>query len=330
VRQGSVAVLVFAAGCDGPQNMLAARGPQAASIAELWWVMLGLATIVSLLVIGMLLVAVRRGRARHRDESVAEVNETLMVWVGGVIGPAIILFGVLVKSLQVAPAIYPSPGEPPPAITVEVTGKQFWWEVRYPESGIVTANEITIPVGQPVRFLVSSPDVIHSFWIPQLQGKIDMIPGRVTEIRMQADEVGAFRGQCAEFCGMGHALMAFWVIALPPGEFAAWLARRQLPRPEPAEAEVGRGREVFFASGCGHCHATRGAPLPPALGGVGPDLSDLATRRTLAAGTLPNTRGALGDWISNPQRIKPGSLMPPTQLPSHELEALLTYLESLR
>jgi cytochrome c oxidase subunit II len=327
----AMAVATGLGACAGPQSSLDPRGPDAVRIAQLWWVMFGVAAAVSLAVTVLLLVAVSRSMQRSDGRSVPEVNGRALVWVGGVIVPVLILFPVLFFSYRVGTEVYPPPsGTAEAAVTIEVVGHMFWWEVRYPEYGITTANEIHIPVGQRVRFLVTSPDVIHSFWIPQLHGKIDMVPGRHTTLWVRADEPGEMRGQCAEYCGMGHALMAFWVVAVPADEFARWVARRTAPAIEPPDPQVGLGRDVFFAAGCGHCHATRGEPLPADLGAPGPDLTDLATRRTIAAGTLPNTRAGLAEFIENPDRIKPGSRMPATRLPVAEREALLTYLESLR
>ena len=328
-RLSSLAILLLV-GCESPQNVLDPHGPAAARIADLWWLMFGLATAVSVVVAVMLFLAIRRSRQRHKGKEVREINGRLLVWIGGVVAPVLILFPVLVYSYNVGTEVYPPVEDDGEHLTIEVIGHQFWWEVRYPQYGVTTANEIRIPAGERIRFRVSAPDVIHSFWIPELQGKIDMIPGRIHTLWIEADEPGSFRGQCAEYCGMSHALMALWVEALPAEQFAAWIDGRAAPRPEPVDPEVQRGRKVFFAAGCGQCHATRGVPLPAELRVVGPDLSDLAARRTLAAGTLPNTRAALGRWIANPQQIKPGNRMPPTLLPGDEMQALLTYLQSLR
>jgi cytochrome c oxidase subunit II len=325
----SLAAFAAAAACSGPQRALDAAGPAAARIAVLWWVMLALAAAVSFLVTALLLHAVRVSRRRAAGGEAAEVDGTRLVVAGGVAMPVAVLFGVLVYSNRVGVEVHRPPGGGDP-IVVEVVGHQFWWEVRYPELGIATANEIRIPAGRPVRFRLTSPDVIHSFWVPQLHGKIDLIPGRVNTLWVRADRPGRFRGQCAEYCGMSHALMAFWVEALPPDAWEAWVRGRTFPAPEPEAAEVRRGREVFFAAGCGECHATRGVPLPAEVGTPGPDLTDLATRRTLAAGILPNNPGALGGWITDPQRRKPGNRMPPTLLPADELQALVAYLGTLR
>lgn len=340
--------LVAVWACDGPQNALATRGAAAERIEELWWVMLALAAAVCVAVAVLLALAVRSGRRRGAGRPTREVNGWPLVIAGGVAVPALIVFGVLTFSYRVGTEVYPGPDGPDPLV-IEVVGHQFWWEVRYPQHGIVTANEIHVPVGRPVVFRVSSPDVIHSFWVPQLHGKIDMIPGRVHTLRVVADEPGRFRGQCAEFCGEAHALMSFWVEAHEPDGFAAWLDRRRVtgaaaaagaarsgPQPGAAAAEAhpagaAAGEEIFFAAGCGDCHAVPGAPLDPVQGETGPDLTDLAARATLAAATIPNTRATLRAWILAPDAIKPGALMPATtHLSIEEMDALLDYLETLR
>ncbi len=292
--------------------------------------MFGLAAAVTIVVLVILSFAVHRGQQRQRGVDPGRVNGATLVWGGGVIVPVMVIFYLVVYTVRVGADVYSPPDTNPDHLVIEVVGHKFWWEVRYPQHRITTANEIYIPAGQTVRVLVTSPDVIHSFWVPQLHGKIDMIPGRINNIWLRADEPGLFRGQCAEYCGSGHALMAFWVEAMPEDKFAAWVDRRRAPAPEPPHPEIARGREVFLQAGCHECHATRGAPLPPRLGQVGPDLSDFGRRRTIAAGTLPNNRGNLGGWILDPQRIKPGSRMPGTALAGDDLQALLTYLQSLR
>ena len=326
---GLTATLLALAACSGPQRILDTRGPGAARIADLWWVMLALAVFVSVLVTVLLAVALRRARARERGHVVPEINGRRLVIAGGVVLPVVSLFGLLVFSYQVGNEVFGRPATPP-ALTVEVVGHQFWWEVRYPEHGISTANEVHIPVGRPVLFRLSASDVIHSFWVPQLHGKLDMIPGHELTLFLQADEAGRYRGQCAEYCGAAHALMALWIVALPGDEHAAWLASEKVAAGAGEPTGVELGRRVFFDSGCAACHATRGAPLPATLGSPGPDLSTLAERGMIAAGTLPNTRQALARWIRDPLQIKPGVRMPPTPLPDEQMEALLDYLETLR
>jgi cytochrome c oxidase subunit II len=331
LRAACSALLLSLAGCSGPQRVLAPKSPYAERIVESWWIMFGLAAAICVLVIVLLFWAVLRSRQRERGEQVSEVDGIKLVVGGGVVLPAVIISGLLVYSLPLGDYVRrPLGGTAEQALTVDVIGHMFWWEVRYPELGISTANEVWIPTGRPVRVRLASRDVIHSFWVPELQGKTDMLPGRVNELWLKASEPGAFRGQCAEYCGHGHALMAFWVTALPPDEFDAWAEQRRTPRPEPGNGRIAAGREVFFQAGCGECHATRGAALPRGIGVPGPDLSDLAARRTLAAGTLANNRGNLAAWILEPQRIKPHNRMPPTHLEGEALQALLDYLMSLR
>jgi cytochrome c oxidase subunit 2 len=190
-----------------------------------------------------------------------------------------------------------------------------------------TANEIHVPVGRPVAIDLKSRDVIHSFWVPNLHGKMDAIPGRVTNTWLQADSPGVWRGQCAEFCGLQHAHMALTVVAHPAHEFEQWLSAQREPATQPTEEIALRGQQVFLSGPCMMCHTIRGTP---ALSAFGPDLTHVASRRTLAAGTIPNTRGHLAGWILDPQVIKPGTRMPPTALGSEDLQALLAYLERLR
>jgi cytochrome c oxidase subunit 2 len=212
-----------------------------------------------------------------------------------------------------------------------VTGHQWWWDVRYdahvPAHRVRTANEIHIPVGQPILLKLRTSDVIHSFWVPSLHGKRDLIPGQTNTLWLQADRPGTYRGQCAEFCGHQHAHMGLLVVAEPPERFAGWQERQRQPAAEPADALARRGREVFVAGPCALCHAVRGTE---AAAEVAPDLTHLGSRLTIAAATLANTPGHLAGWIVDPQRLKPGSHMPPMSLAADDLQALLAYLGSLR
>jgi cytochrome c oxidase subunit II len=215
-------------------------------------------------------------------------------------------------------------------LSIEVTAQQWWWKVRYqanePALEFETANELHVPVGRPVVIKLESKDVIHSFWAPNLHGKKDLIPGRITTIRFRADKPGVYRGQCAEFCGYQHAKMAFVVVAEERDAYERWVAEQRRTAREPSDALLKRGQQVFLTSACVMCHAIKGTI---ADGRTGPDLTHLASRRTLAAGTLPNTRGNLAGWILDPQGIKPGANMPPTAIAPDDLQALLHYLESL-
>lgn len=313
----------------GPQSTLQTHGPAAERIADLWWLMfyIALATgVVTLALLGWAAFRPRRDWRPPTPES--DRAPTRWILIGGVAFPAVVLSVVFVFVLSTLGALA-SPGDA--ALTVEVTGKQWWWEVKYPagddRTGTVrTANEIHVPAGQRVELLLTSDDVIHSFWAPGLNGKMDLIPGRQNRIWIQADTPGVYRGQCAEYCGLQHTHMGFRVIAHEPAAFAEWLAHLRQPAAPPQDSLARVGQQVFLSRACVLCHAVRGTG---AHATAGPDLTHLASRLTLAAGTLPNTRGHLGGWIGNPQHIKPGNHMPRVPLSAAELEALLAYLQSL-
>jgi cytochrome c oxidase subunit 2 len=243
--------------------------------------------------------------------------------VGGVIVPTAVLIVLGVVTVAATADLRRAEEG---ALRIEVEGYKWWWEARYPDSGLVTANEIHVPVGRPVELELTSADVIHSFWVPQLAGKVDMVPGQRNVLRFRADEPGEYRGQCAEYCGLQHGRMSFLVIADPAAEFDRWVEAHQRP-PEPAGELAARGEEVFVRSSCAGCHAVRGTS---AQGQLGPDLSDFGSRRTIGALTVENNRGNLAGWIVDAQSIKPGNLMPPVSVDPAELEALIAYLESLR
>lgn len=332
-RLGSGLLLLLAAGgCTSEQSLLDPRGPVAEAIAELSITAIVIAAVVAVLVFGMLVYPVFRAwRGRDTPLSLPTRPVTFALIAGAVI-PALIIGGIYLYSLGTLSASTTPPS--PPVLRVEVTGHQWWWEIRYltPDSTFLveTANEIHIPAGAPIRFDVRTADVIHSFWVPQLGRKIDLIPGRVNSIWLQADEPGVFRGQCAEFCGAQHAHMSLLVVAQPPAEFSAWLARQQQPAPEPPPSDslAARGKEVFLASPCTFCHTVRGTP---AQGDVAPELTHFGSRRTLAAGTLKNSQGNLEAWIVDSQHLKPGNKMPSYNLfPGEELRALAAYLQSLK
>lgn len=305
-------------------------GPVAARIAELWWLLFWLGTLVFAAVVVLLAAAVVRGRrASPGRPSGHPSGERAFVLAAGAAIPAVILIAVLVSTVGAGLAIAP-PREEPDELVVEVVGHQFWWEVRYPEEGAVTANEIHIPVGRPVRLRLTAVDVIHSFWVPELGGKMDLVPGRTNVLRLQADRAGTYRGVCAEFCGIQHALMRLLVIAEPADEFAAWAEEQAAAAAEPQAGLAREGREVFAALGCAACHAVRGHFPAGATGSPGPDLTHLAARRTLAAGTLENTPVELMRWIEEAQEIKGGTGMPEFALDQRQRQALLAYLLELR
>jgi cytochrome c oxidase subunit 2 len=211
-------------------------------------------------------------------------------------------------------------------LVIEVIGHQWWWEVNYPDQGFVTANEIHIPVGEPVQVQLIAADVIHSFWVPELHGKLDLVPGQTNTLWLEADTVGEYRGLCAEFCGIQHAKMLFVVVAEPREEFDAWAAAQQEPAPQPAGELAQQGLVVFTDAGCNDCHTVRGTA---AEGELGPDLTHFASRLTIGAGVYPNDRETLASWVLDPHTLKEGNLMPATSLSETELEALLAYLELL-
>lgn len=300
-------------------------GPEAGNIIKLWWVLSGVGTLVLVVITFFLLGSCFRAR-REREDPGSESRLGRAVVIGGILSTLLLLV-VLVATHALS---QPFADEREDGMTIEVTGKRWWWRVTYFDNDGVplfdTANEIHIPVGVPVRLRLLSDDVIHSFWVPKLAGKMDLIRGRTNYLRLQADEAGVYRGQCAEFCGIQHAKMAFLVIARPPREFDDWLLAQAAPAHEPESVLAAKGREVFQNSRCAACHTIRGVSLSPPLG---PDLTHLGTRRTLAAGSLPNRRGQLAGWLADPQSVKPGNLMPSVPLPADDFQALLHYLEGL-
>jgi cytochrome c oxidase subunit II len=320
-----VLISLMLAACEGMPSPLAPRGPGAARAADLWWLMLGIAVLIYIFVMGLLLWALFRRKQENSTPQTADNEGQGFILVNGVAMPAVVLAVLFILTLTTLSALAASARST--TLTIEVVGHQFWWEVNYPDHGVTTANEIHIPVGQPVQFKVKSNDVIHSFWVPELGGRMDMIPGRTNTTWLQADSPGEYRGQCTEFCGLQHANMHFLVIAQPADQFAAWLDAQKKPTPLPVEPLLLRGQQLFHGSACVYCHTIRGTNASSKLG---PDLTHFASRRTLGAGVLPNNRGNLAGWIVDPQAIKPGNKMPPMYLSGDELQAMLAYLESLR
>jgi cytochrome c oxidase subunit 2 len=238
--------------------------------------------------------------------------------------PAILLVATFVLTLNTANARASNVSG---AYVVEVIGHQWWWEVYYPDARLTTANEIHIPVGRPVQIRETSTDVIHSLWIPQLGGQMEGIPGRQTSMIIQASQPGTYRGECAEFCGVQHAHMDLVVVADSPDQFIKWLDGQKVTPPSPTDPHLRQGQQAFLGSACVYCHTIRGTN---ATGTLGPDLTHLASRQTIGAGTLPNTPGNLAGWIADAQGIKAGNLMPPMQLDGDQLQAVLDYLDSLK
>jgi cytochrome c oxidase subunit 2 len=317
---------VFLGGCaNDVQSVMHPGSLQAGQIAELAWLLFGVGTLILALVIVAVWLAVR-GPSRVRQ---ALAQESTVIWLG-IAFPAVTLTVLLAYGVWLMRS-HLNVAEARNSVSIEVVGEQWWWRVTYPGPNgtpIASANEIRIPVGLPITFKLKAADVIHSFWVPSLGGKVDMIPGRTTQLQLTADRPGIYRGQCAEYCGGPHALMAVDVIAMPASDYAAWLERAAAVAPTP-ETEIGlRGRSVFLAAGCGACHTVRGTA---ATGSLGPDLTHVGARRSVGIDTLPLTRENLMRFITDGQHVKPGNLMPEFRvLEPQQLEALASYLLSLK
>lgn len=307
---------------DGIQSALHPQGPHAEAVSTLSWILFYGAAAILLLVIALAAYAIWAPRERR-----AWAANLRFVIGGGIVFPLVLLSALLVYTFSIGRSIATPP---PAALRIEVIGEQWWWRVTYfDEQGrvdFVTANEIRIPAGASVEVALRSTNVLHSFWVPNLAGKLDMIPGRVNRLRLEAGQPGVFRGQCAEYCGGPHAKMAFYVIAETPEAYAQWREGQRRPAAAAADADARAGRELFLAH-CAACHTVRGTP---ASGVLGPDLTHVGSRRSLAAGILPNNPGTLASWISGSQQLKPGNLMPSMSLFSgDELRAVAAYLGSL-
>jgi cytochrome c oxidase subunit 2 len=313
-------------GCGGPQSTLDPAGRGAENIAELFWWMTAGAILIWLAVIGLSFYAMR-----VRPEAHSQRRANLLIIGGGAIIPTVVLSGLLAYGLSLMPTLL-APA-PEGSLNIAVSGEQWWWRVRYRAPGgnggaVELANEIRLPVGERVEFHLESPDVIHSFWIPALGGKIDMIPGRSNRLTLEPTRTGVFRGACAEYCGTSHALMSFYVVVLEKADFAAWLEHQQKPAQSPVQPLADRGQELFLANGCGACHTVRGTP---ADGVVGPDLTHIGSRLSLGAGILPNEPDAFLQWTARTGDVKPGVHMPAFgMLPPEDLRALAVYLEGLQ
>jgi cytochrome c oxidase subunit II len=319
-------LVVGVSGCGGggdAPSVLDPASPDADRVAELWWVLFTVSAVVVAAVTAILLVATRRRRsgAVAVDRRPVRWGDRSVV-LGGVVLPGVILLATFVYSLTVLRDVASSED---PDFAVDVVAHNWWWEVRYP-NGAVTANEIHIPAGEAVELSLSTADVIHSLWVPELQVKMDLVPGADNRLGLEAERPGRFRGQCAEFCGLQHARMAFVVVAHAPGDFAAWLERESAAAPEPSTADSVAGREIFLGSSCAGCHAVRGTS---AVGVLGPDLTHVASRATIGAGLFRLDRDSLADFVGDPQDDKPGATMPRAELTPAEVDAVVSYLMEL-
>lgn len=334
---------------------LSPAAPQAASMRFLFYVTLVISAVILTVVVGMIVYATIRYRARSADAVGRQITGNTKIEIAWTVIPTLILAGLFVLTVRAMTSIDPTP---PPDRTPDlvVVGHQWWWEVRYPASGAVTANEIHIPAGRRLLVRVESADVVHDFWVPQLTRKVDMVPGHPNHVWLEADHPGVYQGLCAEFCGAQHAHMRFTVVAQAPKDFEAWVRAQALPAvaaaavatsPEKgAGSAAAAGQRIFRARTCSTCHEVRGTvrrtelagratpggtePAGPFSGEVAPDLTHLASRSTLAAGMLANTPDDLARWLTDPQAIKPGSHMPNLDLSHREVSDLVAYLETLR
>jgi cytochrome c oxidase subunit 2 len=321
---------------DVIQSALNPAAAEAAQIAHLWWIFFWVTlSIFALVTVGLVIALARHARrGASEPEIIGEPDARTQSRTGAVVWSLValtiaILFALLITDFFSGNKIYAAPD--PNALGIKITGHQWWWEIEYqnpqPSEIVTTANEIHVPVGKTVKFELQSVDVIHSFWVPNMHGKKDLVPGHPTTTWFTATRAGEFRGQCAEYCGEQHALMRLVFVSEPPAQFENWLNSQKQIAPEPVSDSQRRGRDIFVSRQCVMCHTIQGTNARATLG---PDLTHLTSRKMLAAGALPNTRGYLAGWILNAQVLKPGTQMPPTQLSADDLNALLDYLESLR
>jgi len=302
-------------------QVLAPAGPLSSEIAQLFWVFVAVAAVVYLLVIGFLVAALRRRNEASMRTALRTVSVAVAI-------TSVILLGLGLSDFFAGRVLAATPHDP---LRVRVTAHQWWWEIEYsdaqPARRVRTANELRIPTQRPIELELTADDVIHSFWVPSLQGKKDLLPGYTTRLDLIASRAGVYEGQCAEFCGFQHAHMSIDVIALDPQAFTAWYDAQLSAAPEPQNPVAAHGRDVFLGSTCVLCHNIQGTDASAV---VGPDLTHVAGRRRLAAGTVPNNPANLAAWIRDPQALKPGTHMPATQLAGDDLAALAAYLSELR
>jgi cytochrome c oxidase subunit II len=317
------------AGCGGVQSALDPQGRESSEIAWLIWLFTGVSAVIWLAVMAALVIGFLRRETDPAESPLSPRDDRTRIAAvtAAVALTAITVIGLTVLSYRTDKSLA-APGAGP--VTLRVISHQWWWEVRYedpaPSRNFTTANEIKVPVGVPVRLKLQSDDVIHSIWVPNLAGKQDLIPGWTNAMTFTANAPGKYRGQCAEFCGFQHAHMAVWVEAVSFEEFDRW-TKQQIAAAAPPAAENKEGERIFMTSGCILCHAVRGTT---AGGKTGPDLTHLASRETLAAGTLDNSHDNLEAWIADPQGIKPGANMPRVKLTADQREKLVRYLEGLK
>ncbi|HVV36619.1 MAG TPA: cytochrome c oxidase subunit II [Acidimicrobiales bacterium] len=307
---------------NGP-SILHGAGSQGHDIAGLWWAIFGLGAAVYVVVGTLVVVAVLRGRFRRGGPEGDGRRENAVIVGGGIVMPLVILFVVAVLTVQTTVKADASSRT---GVQIEVVAKRWFWDVHYPSVDVRTANEIRVPVGRPITFRLDSGDVIHSFWVPDLAGKVDTIPGQTNYLHLTVTKPGTYLGECAEYCSIQHANMRFAVIAMAPQAFDRWLTRQAAVMPTPTNEQQDAGQRVFTREACAGCHTIKGV----SRGNVGPDLTDLGERRWLGALTVRNTPANLAAWIRDSQAVKRGNVMPPFDLSKADVDALVAYLEGLR
>ncbi len=333
----ALSLVLCGSSCGGIHNALNPTGPQAQNLSRLWWLFFIVCSVVFVIVMIAVLLSLKNRTGDSQSAAVPEIEpppeqerKRRNVVISSVTVTVIILFVFLIASYSAGRSMTTGI-EHKNGLTVEITGHQWWWEVRYPDADasniFTTANEIHIPVGVPVVFSLKGGDVIHSFWVPNLAGKKDLIPGKINTMWLQADKPGVYRGQCAEYCGLQHARMALWVVAESQEQFNAWRQSQTQTSIPPATDSQKRGQQVFLTSTCVMCHAVNGTP---AGSNIGPNLTHVATRNMIAAATLVNTSEHLAQWIKDSQTFKPGNKMPQNNLSDADLQSLVDYLQSLK
>ena len=304
-------------------SIVTPKGSEADRIAGAWWLMFGLAAFVYVVVAGLIVYSTVRGRRQGARTS--RLREDAFIWIGGVAAPVVILLVLAIVTVHTTEALRRPARD---ALAVDVAGEDWWWSVRYPGTDIVTANELHLPVDQPVDLRLTSDNVIHSFWVPELAGKQDAIPGQPNHLRFTPEATGTFVGRCAEFCGLQHAHMEIRVIVQTAADFGRWQARQAATRTEPVSDDAAAGAAIFQRQACAGCHTVRGTS---ATGTVGPNLTDFGARETIGAGLLDNNSRNLADWIRDAPELKPGTTMPSFHdLSDRDVQQIVAYLGSLR
>lgn len=313
-------------------TVFVSKSPEAREIRRLSWLVVGITAGIFIVVEGLLVYAIIRYR-RRRGEDEEDEGEPVQLYgsnpveLAWTVIPILIVVALCLATVRTIQNVQPTRTERPEnALTVEVIGHRWWWEFRYPELDVVTANELYAPVGRPIWLELGSADVIHSFWVPELQGKMDAIPARTNYWRFTADEEGTYLGQCAEYCGNQHANMLIRVVVVDEQSFDEWASNQALPAVKEQTEQVRKGREVFLEYACQNCHGIAGV----SEGNYAPDLSHLMSRKVIAGGMLPNTVNNLKAWIDDPQAIKPGCDMPALKLDPEQIEMLVAYLATLK